>query len=309
MPQLSTRQEQILNFLRGYQAHRNYMPSVREIQVACSISSTSVVDYNLRLLERAGHIRRWPDISRAIELVDEERPKLEDAATVPALGAYAAKDRGRAPLPARAHFSQRRGPVRTEGEGLPEDRRPRRRGRYRGLGENGKNIDDFDAAIEREPDLARHSRGVNKRGVNPDGPLRPVMDRDADYQDLELGPLLRRLRRGVSLREVQRLAGVSYAHLSLIERGDRIPGPRILKRLAALYGIGAHDLLKRAGYLESEGEGPRPDETLEVERAYRYVLADPKLRLCTRPSEPLPLATKRFIVEMYERLSGKRLLE
>ena len=91
------------------------------------------------------------------------------------------------------------------------------------------------------------------------------MDRDADYQDLELGPLLRRLRRGVSLREVQRLAGVSYAHLSLIERGDRIPGPRILKRLAALYGIGAHDLLKRAGYLESEGEGPRPDETLEVE--------------------------------------------
>ena len=95
MPQLSTRQEQILDFLRVYQAHRNYMPSVREIQVACSISSTSVVDYNLRLLERAGHIRRWPDISRAIELVDEERPKLEDAATVPALGAYAAKDRGR----------------------------------------------------------------------------------------------------------------------------------------------------------------------------------------------------------------------
>ena len=124
MPQLSTRQEQILDFLRGYHADRNYMPSMREIQVACSISSTSVVDYNLRLLERAGHIRRWPDISRAIELVGEQGSKLEDAATVPALGAYAAEDRGTAPLPARAHFSQRRGPVRTASEGFPEDRRP-----------------------------------------------------------------------------------------------------------------------------------------------------------------------------------------
>ena len=90
MPKLSTRQEQILDFLREYHADRSYMPSVREIQAACSISSTSVVDYNLRLLERDGYIRRSPDISRAIELVGEEGPELVEVTMVPVLGAIAA---------------------------------------------------------------------------------------------------------------------------------------------------------------------------------------------------------------------------
>ena len=90
MPKLSTRQEQILDFLREYHADRSYMPSVREIQAACNISSTSVVDYNLRLLERDGYIRRSPDISRAIELVGEEGPELVEVTMVPVLGAIAA---------------------------------------------------------------------------------------------------------------------------------------------------------------------------------------------------------------------------
>ena len=70
------------------------------------------------------------------------------------------------------------------------------------------------------------------------------------------------------------------------------------------------DLLKRAGYLDDPGDvPPRDDEPQEVERAYQYVLADPKFRVGTRPSGPLSLEAKRFIVEMYERFTGKRLLE
>ena len=53
----------------------------------------------------------------------------------------------------------------------------------------------------------------------------------------------------------------------------------------------------------------RDDEPQEVERAYQYVLADPKFRVGTRPSGPLSLEAKRFIVEMYERFTGKRMLE
>ena len=90
MSPLSKRQQQILEFLREYHADRSYMPSIREIQLACGISSTSVVDYNLRLLERDGHIRRSPDISRAIELVGESAPDLVEVARVPVLGAIAA---------------------------------------------------------------------------------------------------------------------------------------------------------------------------------------------------------------------------
>ena len=61
--------------------------------------------------------------------------------------------------------------------------------------------------------------------------------------------------------------------------------------------------------MEPEGGAPRPDETLDVERAYRFVLDDPRFRVGTRPSGPLSMASKRFIVEMYERLTGKRLLD
>ena len=64
---LSPRQQQILDFVREYHADHSYMPSVREIQTACEISSTSVVDYNLRILEREGIVLRSPDISRGLE--------------------------------------------------------------------------------------------------------------------------------------------------------------------------------------------------------------------------------------------------
>ncbi len=134
------------------------------------------------------------------------------------------------------------------------------------------------------------------------------MNGNVDDQNLALGPLLRRLRGKTSLRAVHRLTGISYPYLSQIEQGQRQPGPRLLQRLAALYGVPVHDLLKRAGHLEDEGEAPPVDETQEVERAYQYVLDDPQFRLGTRPRGPLAAESKRFIVEMYEHFTGKRLL-
>ena len=126
----------------------------------------------------------------------------------------------------------------------------------------------------------------------------------------EIGPLLRRLRGDIGLREVGRRTGISNSYLSQIERGDRRPGPSVLKRLAALYDVEVQDLLSRAGFLdEPEGIETRDDEPEEVERAYQYVLADPKFRVGTRPSGPLSLEAKRFIVQMYEQFTGKRLLE
>ena len=125
--------------------------------------------------------------------------------------------------------------------------------------------------------------------------------------DEEIGPLLKRLRGEYSLRDVQRVTGVSGSYLSQVERGDRRPGSNLLNKLAILYGVDANDLHRRAGRLGS-GD-PRDDEPLEVERAYQYVLADPQFRVGTRPDGPLSLNAKRFIVEMYERFTGKRILE
>ncbi len=126
--------------------------------------------------------------------------------------------------------------------------------------------------------------------------------------DEEIGVMLRRLRGGTSLRAVQRLTGISNAYLSQVEKGIRQPGPKLLRRLAALYRVGVQELFRKAGYLEREGEEPAVDEATEVERAYQYVLSDPVFRVGTRPRGPLSVESKRFIVELYQRYSGKRLL-
>ena len=70
---LNTRQKQILEFIRSFDEERSYPPTIRDIQQACSISSTSVVDYNLHILERGGYIRRDREVSRGIEVLGESR--------------------------------------------------------------------------------------------------------------------------------------------------------------------------------------------------------------------------------------------
>ena len=136
---------------------------------------------------------------------------------------------------------------------------------------------------------------------------RDLEDRREIEGDDAIGPLLRRLRGDLSLRDVTKRVGVSSSYLSEIERGSRRPGVNIIRKLADLYNVDAEKLMKRAGrdpYVD-----PYSDEAMEVERAYQYVLADPVFRVGTRPDGPITLKTKRFIVEMYERFANKRLLE
>ena len=65
--------------------------------------------------------------------------------------------------------------------------------------------------------------------------------------------------------------------------------------------------MRRAGHTGQPA--PNSTEALDVERAFQFVLADPDFRVGTRPDGPLSINSKRFIVEMYERFTGKRLLE
>ncbi|MEE8385682.1 MAG: repressor LexA, partial [Dehalococcoidia bacterium] len=70
MKELSAKQQRILEFIQEFISDHDYPPSIRQIQEACKISSTSVVDYNLRILEKEGYIRRDREVSRAIELLE-----------------------------------------------------------------------------------------------------------------------------------------------------------------------------------------------------------------------------------------------
>jgi len=86
---LSTKQQKILDFLRRFIREKDYPPSIRDIQEACGISSTSVVDYNLKALERMGYIHRDREVSRAIELLNGSgrRPRV---ISIPVVGQIAA---------------------------------------------------------------------------------------------------------------------------------------------------------------------------------------------------------------------------
>ncbi len=89
MKDLSAKQRAILDFLRRFIREKGYPPSIRDIQEECHISSTSVVDYNLKALERMGHIHRDREVSRAIELLDGSGRRSRTIA-VPIVGQIAA---------------------------------------------------------------------------------------------------------------------------------------------------------------------------------------------------------------------------
>jgi repressor LexA len=89
---LSQRQKAILECIQTFILDNGYPPSIREIGEAVSISSTSVVNYNLNALQRAGLIERDKTVSRGIKLVKsmEARPDFTNMISVPLLGHIAA---------------------------------------------------------------------------------------------------------------------------------------------------------------------------------------------------------------------------
>ncbi|MGI6226710.1 MAG: transcriptional repressor LexA [Peptococcales bacterium] len=74
---LSTRQLEILNFIKSEIRTKGYPPSVREIGEAVGLSSSSTVHGHLAQLEKKGFIRRDPTKPRAIEIVDANSDTLK----------------------------------------------------------------------------------------------------------------------------------------------------------------------------------------------------------------------------------------
>lgn len=76
--------ERILEYIRHSFDEKGYAPTVRDILRGCDISSTSLVQYHLNVLEKEGQIRRDPEVFRSIQLVEK------DIIEVPLLGTIAA---------------------------------------------------------------------------------------------------------------------------------------------------------------------------------------------------------------------------
>ena len=79
-----------------------------------------------------------------------------------------------------------------------------------------------------------------------------------------------------------------------------------LQALAEYFGVTLKELLEKAGYVE-----PSPTEETEVQRvekAFPHVLNDPDFKYGTRIKGNCDIDTKRFIIEMYEKTTGRKLL-
>lgn len=94
MKGLSGKQEQIIRFIKTFCRENRYPPTIREIQEQCKITSTSVVDYNLKALEEKGYLRRNRKISRGLELtaLAGMEPERGNLIAVPLVGQIAAGD-------------------------------------------------------------------------------------------------------------------------------------------------------------------------------------------------------------------------
>ena len=91
---LTTRQQEIWQFLAEYVDAHGYPPTVREIGDAVGLASPSTVHAHLANLERAGYLKRDPTKPRALELL-RDRPGAAEAEPaemhkLPLLGSIAA---------------------------------------------------------------------------------------------------------------------------------------------------------------------------------------------------------------------------
>lgn len=83
---LTTRQRQILDYIRKCVHTLGYPPSVREICGEVGLSSTSTVHGYLTDLEKLGFIRRDPSKNRKIELLDEGTWRSKKIVPLPLVG-------------------------------------------------------------------------------------------------------------------------------------------------------------------------------------------------------------------------------
>jgi repressor LexA len=98
MDELKPREKQILLFMKKQIAAKGYPPTVREINAALGIKSTSTTHKDIERLEQKGYIRKDPSKPRAIMITDSSGPGIaggvsierHDVIDIPLVGRIAA---------------------------------------------------------------------------------------------------------------------------------------------------------------------------------------------------------------------------
>lgn len=85
-------QQRILAYINQYMDEHGVPPTIREIQKGTNTSSTSMVSYHLKGLERAQLINRYERRSRGVLPQDAHRVNLRDIVNVPIVGRIVASE-------------------------------------------------------------------------------------------------------------------------------------------------------------------------------------------------------------------------
>ncbi|MCL4506290.1 MAG: transcriptional repressor LexA [Chloroflexi bacterium] len=88
--QLTEPQQKILAYITNYVEKNSVPPTIREIQSGTGISSTSMVSYHLKALERAQMLNRYERRSRGLVVTEPMRMHTLDIAAVPIVGVIVA---------------------------------------------------------------------------------------------------------------------------------------------------------------------------------------------------------------------------
>jgi repressor LexA len=87
---LTKRQREIFDFIRGYSESHGYPPTVRDIGRALGLTSSSTVHAHLSNLEKLGLLRRDPTKPRAIEVLVDKAKRAIGPGGLPVVGRVAA---------------------------------------------------------------------------------------------------------------------------------------------------------------------------------------------------------------------------
>jgi repressor LexA len=87
---VTARQRQVHEFIRRYMETNNQPPTIAEIGKHFQMTSPASVHSILSALEREGLIKRIPNVSRGIELVNDDKQESGDEFEIPLLGLVAA---------------------------------------------------------------------------------------------------------------------------------------------------------------------------------------------------------------------------
>ncbi len=89
---LPEQQQRILAYINQYLDENGVPPTIREIQKGTNTSSTSMVSYHLKGLERAQLINRFERRSRGVLPQDAHRVNLRDIVNIPIVGRIVASE-------------------------------------------------------------------------------------------------------------------------------------------------------------------------------------------------------------------------